>query len=267
MRPDWNARAHYDQTISDSLRKRATGPSAPLKRFHNAIKRRLIQHFATRARRYLDVACGRGGDILKWRDAQVRHVRGIDISPNEVREARRRCERAGPCATRMEFSVCRDAADVIDPEPYDVVACMFALHYFFDTEEHANRFFQMVAINLKPGGFFVGTFPDGRRVLEAPTPGPIDLLFDGPPRSFGSAYRCTIPDTVVDGDGSVEYLVFPETLIALAERHGLRPVVEEYDLEGTAPDADFPGIRRFVSNDNAVSQLFATFAFVSCSGS
>jgi mRNA (guanine-N7-)-methyltransferase len=261
----WNAQTHYDRQESQSLRKRAEGPAAPLKRFHNAIKRRLIRYFAFRASRYLDVACGRGGDLLKWRDAHIRHVRGIDISPMEIREARRRCECAS--LTRAEFSVCADAADFIDPEPYDVVACMFAIHYFFESEERADRFLQMVSINLKPGGVFIGTFPDARRVTTN-DPTIIDLLFEGPPRQFGSAYRCTIPDTVIDGDGSVEYLVYPETLVAMAERHGLRPVAG-YDLGDVTTDARLPGIRHFappadVLSDElrAVSRLFATFAFV-----
>lgn len=66
----------------------------------------------------LDLACGRGGDIWKWADAQVcssvklnvlhgvhrhqsmqtvsmmdmqiKYIKGIDLSPNEVQEARRR---------------------------------------------------------------------------------------------------------------------------------------------------------------------------------
>jgi len=245
MWPDtmWNAQTHYDRQESQSLRKRAEGPAAPLKRFHNSIKRRLIRYFAFRASRYLDVACGRGGDLLKWRDAHIRHVRGIDISPMEIREARRRCECAPASLTRAEFSVCMDAADFIDPEPYDVVACMFAIHYFFESEERADRFLQMVSID-------------------------VDLLFEGPPREFGSAYRCTIPDTVIAGDGSVEYLVYPETLVAMAERHGLRPVAG-YDLGNDVLEPKEGGIRHFappadVLSDElrAVSRLFATFAFV-----
>ena len=38
----------------------------------------------------LDLACGRGGDIWKWIDADVQSVLGVDISEHEVAECRRR---------------------------------------------------------------------------------------------------------------------------------------------------------------------------------
>lgn len=59
-------------STEDALRARAAGPGAPLKRFHNDIKRKLISRFARDAGCLLDLACGRGGDIWKWIDAGAR---------------------------------------------------------------------------------------------------------------------------------------------------------------------------------------------------
>lgn len=117
-----------------ALRQRKEGPSLPLKELHNDVKRQLIyrqgvflsvllcacrasadqecfSRFAGSADSLLDLACGRGGDIWKWTDAQVRavycsslcmisadyrycmqikYIKGIDLSPSEVEEARRR---------------------------------------------------------------------------------------------------------------------------------------------------------------------------------
>jgi hypothetical protein len=36
------------------------------------------------------LACGRGGDIWKWIDAGITVVKGIDLSPGEIEEARKR---------------------------------------------------------------------------------------------------------------------------------------------------------------------------------
>jgi 2-polyprenyl-3-methyl-5-hydroxy-6-metoxy-1,4-benzoquinol methylase len=58
--------------------------AAPLKRFHNKIKRLLIQRFALDCDSLLDIACGRGGDLLKWVDADIKYVRGFDIAEEEV---------------------------------------------------------------------------------------------------------------------------------------------------------------------------------------
>ena len=58
--------------------------AAPLKRYHNKIKRMLIQRFAKDCSALLDLACGRGGDLMKWVDAGVKYVRGYDIAAEEV---------------------------------------------------------------------------------------------------------------------------------------------------------------------------------------
>jgi 2-polyprenyl-3-methyl-5-hydroxy-6-metoxy-1,4-benzoquinol methylase len=46
--------------------------------------------FANGAESLLDFACGRGGDIWKWIDAGITVVKGIDLSPGEIEEARKR---------------------------------------------------------------------------------------------------------------------------------------------------------------------------------
>jgi len=50
---------------------------------------------------------------------------------------------------------------------FDVVTCMFALHYFFESEEKLNGFLSNVSMNLKTGGTFISTFMDGNSVERA----------------------------------------------------------------------------------------------------
>ena len=91
-------RLHYDlhsnkhATAAEALAARARGASAPLKKYHNRIKRELLARFArcTPGGAMLDLACGRGGDLRKWMDLGVGRVVGVDLSPGEVAEARRR---------------------------------------------------------------------------------------------------------------------------------------------------------------------------------
>ena len=42
-------------------------------------------------------------------------------------------------------------AEWTDGQQYDVVTCMFAMHYFFDSESALKHFLHNVALNLKPG--------------------------------------------------------------------------------------------------------------------
>lgn len=49
----------------------------------------------------------------------------------------------------------------------DLAACQFAIHYFFSDEASLNNFAHNLSTVLAPGGFFVGTCPDGKTVDEA----------------------------------------------------------------------------------------------------
>jgi len=49
---------------------------------------------------------------------------------------------------------------------FSLVSCMFAIHYFFETEDKLDGFFHNVAHNLKIGGNFITTFMDGERVHD-----------------------------------------------------------------------------------------------------
>jgi 2-polyprenyl-3-methyl-5-hydroxy-6-metoxy-1,4-benzoquinol methylase len=52
-------------------------------------------------------------------------------------------------------------------EGFDVITCMFAIHYFFSNEEVLNGFIRNVSNNLKKGGIFMATFMDGGTVERA----------------------------------------------------------------------------------------------------
>ena len=96
----------------------------------------------------LDLACGRGGDIWKWIDSKIKYVKGIDLSPGEVAEARQRYEEARgkhrqtPLSTLCEFIDTPNLGleEWKEPQQYDVVTCMFALHYFFVSEAALKQF-------------------------------------------------------------------------------------------------------------------------------
>ena len=282
--------------LSQALRARAAGEALPLKQYHNAIKRALITRFAGGAERLLDLACGRGGDIHKWFDAGVAYVLGVDLSPGEIEEAKRRyaeaaAKRGGGGGTVAEFRVCDTlgAAPFAAPPPFDAVSCMFAAHYFFVSEAAASTFLANVAANLKPGGLFFGTVPSGKRVMAAIRAGggwphldtrmlKLGARWAGDVKPFGCGYTCAIGDTVtaaVDdaaaaSEGSFEYLVFFSAFTALAGVHGLEPVAAwGRDAEALLDQGDegahfkhfaprFPGADPSLER---ASELFAAFVF------
>ena len=48
----------------------------------------------------------------------------------------------------------------------DVVSCMFATHYFFESAEKFGGFLQNIADNLKIGGYFIGCCFDGEKTFD-----------------------------------------------------------------------------------------------------
>lgn len=239
--------SHYDLRAQVAgppvASERARGVAYPLKKFHNEIKRCLIARFS--GPRLLDLACGRGGDLQKWRDAKVEYAKGIDISASEIEEARGRYHNLPGGSKRplvAEFEVSSTLGTVpnqIDRSgPYDLVTCMFAAHYFYISERSFETFISNVASNLKPGGYFVGTVPDGKRVLAllgGSSEFHSDVLticrkFTGAPTTFGCEYTFAIVDTVTDNlaqtQGSQEYLVFFTAFTQIAAKFGLRPVLD-----------------------------------------
>jgi len=94
-------------------------------------------------------------------------------------------------AMKVDFVCTHDIGDKVwaAGPPYDCVSCMFALHYFFHSEDTARRAVEMAAKNLKHGGHFIGVLPNARHVMD--TIGP-DLRSDRH-RHGGALQRAAVP--------------------------------------------------------------------------
>jgi len=93
---------------------------------------------------------------LKWIDSKIKYVKGIDLSPGEIEEANQRYQRtisegrAG--VTKCEFLDTPNLgiADWKEAQEYDVITCMFALHYFFVSEAALKQVREMFIQNPFP---------------------------------------------------------------------------------------------------------------------
>jgi SAM-dependent methyltransferase len=62
----------------------------PVHRFNNYVKACLIQTFLKPCGSVLDIPCGRGGDLKKYRENNAGSYYGIDIVPERIQEAKLR---------------------------------------------------------------------------------------------------------------------------------------------------------------------------------
>lgn len=138
----------YGRAALLSRRGQLDGVASDRRRRHNAVKRWLVGRALEtlgpvrhRTAHVLDLGCGRGGDLAKWLVGHPgRRYLGVDASAQAVDEARRRAREMG-VAHQCEFVV-GDMARVANlgvcdtARRFDVVSCMFALHYCL-VNEHA----------------------------------------------------------------------------------------------------------------------------------
>jgi mRNA (guanine-N7-)-methyltransferase len=128
----------------------------------------------------LDLACGRGGDIKKFTsECKVGCYLGIDISAEQIKECIERTREnrsilssvfhhgdAGDGLWHRQVTASEAGAGsgrgdgIGEGGIYDIAWCMFAFHYFCDTEIRCRNFFESVSYLLKTNGKFVLTFPN-----------------------------------------------------------------------------------------------------------
>jgi len=193
--------------------KRDKSISISMQDFHNkVIKNRILLGSVSSELRtrqdtitLLDMACGKGGDIPKWRDNNISTCVGVDYIANNIDD-----NRDGACS-RYQFYKAQSqkygkslpeshflVGDVTKPmkdnkfiteqqyltlannlwnpndqittnfkqNRFDIVSVMFALHYFFRSESVLDQFIENLAYTVKPGGYFIGCCFDGKKIFE-----------------------------------------------------------------------------------------------------
>ena len=123
----------------------------------------------------------------------------------------------------------------------DMVACQFAIHYFFENKSTLRGLIENISNVLRDGGYFIGTCIDGKTIdskfkqqqkkrLEAKTPGRtlwrIDKEYENfdsinPDNNYGLQIRVYM-ETI--NKPFVEYLVDYDLLVLELEKYGIQPL-------------------------------------------
>ncbi len=248
-----------------------------MRKFHNWIKQQLItnvvKYTGKKKVNLLDIAVGRGGDILKWDNAGVANVFGFDISDSSINGqsvtnpgAKARLEKF---TKRNLKDVTLAVGDASNPSReliesiqsfvskygyFQIVSCQFALHYFFKTEIALYNVMRLVSDSLERGGYFIGTVVNGetiKKLFKNEKSKTVNHKLFSVTRSFNKTlrdvysneYTFTINDSFDETNyfntsgPSVEYLVNFNELKKVALSVGLEPVnlnfFEPYDNKYT----------------------------------
>ncbi|CAH1388700.1 unnamed protein product [Nezara viridula] len=242
---------HYNTMQDKGLDFRNTSRILYLRNFNNWIKSMLlgeciesIQENKPRGSSInaMDLCCGKGGDLLKWKLGNVNHLVCVDIAEISIADCKKRYSQnrqRTPNIFSAEFLVA-DVTKESLTEKYrnqlsvqlDVVSCQFAFHYCFESLKQAKMMLKNVTDCLKPGGYFIGTMPNAFEIVARQKTAKKDnignsifnISFDEGVTNhypiFGAKYNFHL-EGVVD---CPEYLVHFPTLEKLASMYGLKCV-------------------------------------------
>ena len=143
----------------------------------NGIKASLIEMSVKALRKHcqisrlaiLDVGSGKAGDIFKWSRHRPQRIIGLDISPDSVDVAKARFHamlQQGRLSSPIEFHCtdCANTAFPVEDQSISIISSQFSLQFFLDSEESLHHVIKEATRVLKPGGIFVGCFPDGDKI-------------------------------------------------------------------------------------------------------
>lgn len=268
------ANAQSTKTIVSQLRK-----------FHNEVKLLLLKRFAKKGNNLLDIGCGSGGDMWKWDDVKLKYVHGLDVTPESITRAQNRyiemCRSRGPRQTEWCFEVNDQIGKLwrcSSPGTYDVVSCMFALNYFFQSETMLRNLLNQISISLKYGGYFIGVCIDGEGIMNHVEKKKDNSVLTVVPSwieksDFGQSYQFSLQGTVMETP-PLEYCIYEDVLQSECLKVNLMAVKEPFQMRsiwGCPPKGSVlsmkHGCLRNVTTDRLrtdelyVSSLTSVFAF------
>uniref|UniRef100_A0A0K2UVZ1 mRNA cap guanine-N(7) methyltransferase n=1 Tax=Lepeophtheirus salmonis TaxID=72036 RepID=A0A0K2UVZ1_LEPSM len=244
--------SHYNNIHEVGRFRRKESRIFFLRNFNNWLKSMLLREYINkilmgpqgiRKISALDLGCGKGGDLNKWRKLPIGHMIFADIADISVKQAQARYKElvqryGGREPFNVEFLTADCTKDIIkdkfqNPDhQFHLVSCQFAFHYCFESLPQVETMLKNVSESLSKGGYFIGTTPDAYDIVSRVKSTPdrrkagnsvYSVEFEEPLTEettlplFGAKYNFHL-EGVVD---CPEFLVHFPTFIKIAEKYGL----------------------------------------------
>jgi SAM-dependent methyltransferase len=215
-----------------------------IRKYHNQEKRELITRVCREGDAVLDVGCGFGGDIGKFKQCGV-NLSACEPLEDALEEARSRASKVYKMRINFYLGDITSAPN----RKYDAVCYNFSIHYIFQSEELFKQTTKEIARRMKPGGRLFGIVPDSQQVIfKTPLNYGKDTFFLMKGTShgaFGEKLFVQLEDTPYYHDGpKIEPIAHRDLFVTRLEKIGFR-------LETWEP-----------LHGNPVSELYSKFIFV-----
>lgn len=269
---------HYNQKNPTDLDTRSKSPIFFLRNFNNWTKSVLINEYIKKIRSsnkdsisVLDLGAGRGGDILKWKKANVSRVTFVDLAELSLEECKNRYYNPVRCNFEATFIHLDATRELISDKMnethilHDMVSSQFCIHYSFESFKQADTFLKNASDSLKTGGYFIGTTTDGNEVVSR--------LKKSDSNEFGNELynikfhqtdKINFPlfgvkfdfqlDSVVE---CPEFLVCFDALVKLAKRHNLELIFNENFSLFFDKYSEIPEYKKLISLMKAMEPFYS----------
>ena len=276
-----------------------------LRLFHNWIKsvmtietvNYLKKNYDIKDISLLDLAVGRGGDMLKWLHSGIYDVEGIDIDEESIMgnggatqrylkliKDRKLLNTKGTIRDKVpdyKFyiydlslpSSIGKVDNILDGKKFDIISCQFAIHYFFREESSLHTIMKIVSKNLKKDGFFIGTTLDGNYILDVMGNNnsfennvfSVNLQnISG--NKYGNTYEISLGERGEDhyfrDKPSIEYLVSIDELKKVGEEYGLIFLGVTKFSEWYEKNLKESGHKKIMLSNDEKAFSFLNFSFV-----
>ena len=191
-----------------------------LRKFHNDIKKLVLNQFVTKETILLDLACGSGGDLGKWKNNKlIKKVIGFDIDRKSIKEANRRKKKLN--IKNVSFYL-KDLSETIlyFKKSVDIISIQFAFHYFFKTQESLNTILMSMKNASKSGTIVLISILNGSLIKNIDTEDLKLKIFDRSNKAYyGNEISVFIKYSVLNVP-TIEYRVNPEFLLFKMNEYG-----------------------------------------------
>ncbi|XP_062986604.1 mRNA cap guanine-N7 methyltransferase [Elgaria multicarinata webbii] len=244
--------AHYNKLEEVGLEQRSMSRIFHLRNFNNWIKSVLIGEFLDKVRQrkqnmtVLDLGCGKGGDLLKWRKGRISKLVCTDIAGISVQQCEQRYQdmrnrgRHNDRIFSAEFIVADSTKELLSKKykdqkmHFDICSCQFVYHYSFETYEQADMMLKNACERLCHGGYFIGTTPDSYELVKRLEASQTDTFGNeiytvkfqkknGDYPLFGCKYEFNLEGVV----NVPEFLVYFPLLVEMAKKYGMKLVYKK----------------------------------------
>ena len=182
-------------------------PLHNMRLFHNNIKRKYIDKYIDSPSTLLDLACGKGGDIPKWKSNKfIKSVTGYDINEESIIEAKKRLKNLKVNKSIKFYIKDLSKENLHCKLKYDIITSFFAFHYFFKNNKTLKTILSSIDNCSKSGSLLILALFDGNKVHNINNKDYSLKLLDK------KKLEVYIKNSVLDNP-EIEYIVKPSILI------------------------------------------------------